>query len=340
LKKIVRLAAALMLPVLFLAGQEKPPAFPVLKGPYLGQTPPGMAPELFAPGIVSTELNTRDIAISPDGKEIYFCVNLANFTFSTILVTRQKNGVWTEPEVMEHMENPGYWSIEPCISADGEKFFFMSNRPDQAKNEVKGDEDIWVMDRIGNAWGEPYNLGLPVNSDSAEFFPSLAKNGSLYFTRRDEKTGIESIFRCRFQNEKFQEAEELPAQVNSGQTRFNAFVAPDESYIIVPVYGRRDSLGSTDYYIAFRSPDDTWSEPVHMGEGISTPGGGEYSASVSPDGKYLFFMSSRALPETAWPEKLTAAFLHGLHANLGNGNSSIYWVDARVIESLRPKKTQ
>jgi hypothetical protein len=29
--------------------------FPVLKGPYLGQKPPGMTAEIFAPGIISTE---------------------------------------------------------------------------------------------------------------------------------------------------------------------------------------------------------------------------------------------------------------------------------------------
>ena len=29
--------------------QEKTADFPVLKGPYLGQKPPGMTPEIFAP---------------------------------------------------------------------------------------------------------------------------------------------------------------------------------------------------------------------------------------------------------------------------------------------------
>jgi Tol biopolymer transport system component len=280
------------------------------------------------------------MAISPDGKEIYFCVNLGEFTFSTILVTRLRDGAWSEPEVMAHMEDPRCWNIEPCISSDGKRFFFMSNRPDPATGESKGDEDIWVMERVGDGWGEPRNLGLPVSSDHLEFFPSLTRDGTLYFARRDKASGEEAIFRSRLHDGKYQEPEKLPPQVNSGQTRFNAFVAPDESYIIVPTYGRKDSLGSTDYYVSFRNPDDSWTEAVNMGERINTAGGGEYSPSISPDGKYLFFMSSRVLPETAWPEKLTAAFLHGLHAKLGNGNSSIYWVDARVIESLRPKKSQ
>jgi hypothetical protein len=48
-------------------------------------------------------------------------------------------------------------------------------------------------------------------------------------------------------------------------------------------------------------------------------------------------MSSRVLPKEEWPEKLTTAFLHGLHTKLGNGNSSIYWVSTQIIDELRPK---
>lgn len=42
----------------------------VLHGPYLGQKPVGSLPEIFAAGIVSTGLYTRDIAITLEGKEI------------------------------------------------------------------------------------------------------------------------------------------------------------------------------------------------------------------------------------------------------------------------------
>jgi hypothetical protein len=337
MKTLIHLLVFTFLISVFSIAQQTTSELPKLTGPYLGQKLPGTTPEVFAPGIVSSELNTRDIAITPNGKEIYFCVNLANFTFSTILVTREVDGSWTQPEVMEHMEDPEYWNIEPCISADGKKFFFMSNRPDKTKNETKGDEDIWVMDWVGDEWGEPYNLGVPVNSESAEFFPSLTRDGTLYFTRREEKSGVEYIYRSRLLNGKYQEPEKLPAQVNSGRTRFNAFIAPDECYIIVPVYGKKDSLGATDYYIVFRNPDDSWSEPVNMGQGINTADGNEYSSYVSPDGKYLFFMSSRVLSKEEWPEKLTAAFLHGMHVKLGNGNSSIYWVSTKIIDDLRPK---
>lgn len=330
------------LSVCFLAGRGTvPPAdaameLPVLRGPYLGQKPPGLEPELFAPGIVNTGMFTRDVAMMPDGREVYFCVALGNYAWSTILVSRELDGRWTEPEVVLHMENPGILNFEPCISPDGKKFYFLSTRPDPSKNEKEGDQDIWVMDRVGDGWGPPYNLGGPVNTDQPEYFPSVTRDGTIYFTRAEKDGRTSFIYRARWAENRFLEPEKLPLQVNCGASQFNAFIAPDESYLIVPVFGRKDSLGGTDYYVVFRGADDTWGEPVNMGDKVNTAGGAEFSPYVSPDGKYFFFMSSRFLPRDKWPAKLTSKILREVYNKSPNGNSAIYWVDARVIESLRP----
>ena len=311
--------------------------FPVLTGAYLGQKPPGDEPELFAPGIVSTGIATRDVAITPDGNEIYFCVSVGGFNYSTILVTRQVNGRWTEPEVAPFATHPDYLNFEPCISPDGQRFFFLSNRPDRVAGEVQpGDQDIWAMDRAEDGWGEPYNLGPPVNSDDEEYFPSVTQDGSIYFTRQERGSPIGTIYRSRFVDGRYTEPERLPEQVNSGRSQFNAFIAPDESYIIVPVLGRADSYGSVDYYIVFRDENDRWSEPVNMGAKVNTFRGGEYSPYVTRDGRYFFFMSTRTLPPEKQPEKLSWQFLMKAHNQPQNGNSDIYWVDAGFINALRP----
>jgi len=314
-----------------------PEDIPVLKGRYLGQRPPGLEPELFAPGFINTGMYTRDVAMTPDGNELYFCVSVGN-NWNTILVTREVNGRWAEPEVVPHMNDPDYLNFEPCISPDGKKFYFLSTRPDPSKGEKAGDQDIWAMDRLGAGWGEPYNLGGPVDTDLAEYFPSVTRDGTLYFTRAEKDGRTSSIYRARWKDGRFQEPEKLPAQVNSGPTQFNAYIAPDESYIIVPVFGRKDSLGGTDYYVVFRNADDTWNEPVNMGPGINTANGGEYSPYVSPNGKYFFFMSSRFLPREKWPAKLSYSHLRSAFSGMPNGDSAIYWVDARVIESLPPSR--
>jgi len=96
-------------------------------GPYLGSELPGNEPELFAPGIVANGYQTRDVAITPDGNELYF--GAFSSRYYTILVSKKVNDGWTKPRVMRQMEDPSYMNIEPAINADGSKFFFASQRP-------------------------------------------------------------------------------------------------------------------------------------------------------------------------------------------------------------------
>ncbi len=307
-----------------------------LTGDYLGQELPGLTPKLFAPGIVSTGLSERDMAITPDGNEIYYSgVVGANHNFSAILVVKRVEGRWSKPEVAPFSGH--FMDLEPAISPDGQRFFFLSNRPLPGAEEPLGGEDIWVMERTAEGWGAPSNLGPPVNSAAPEFFPSVTRDGTLYFTRRGEGRS-ETIFRSRLVDGAYSEPEELGPEVNSGQTQFNAFIAPDESYLLVCVWGRDDSLGGVDYYVVFRSADDVWSEPINLGEGINMAEGTEWSPYVSPDGRYFFFMSSRAtIQEGHSPERLDYEDMQRLHALPMNGNSDIWWVDAEVIARLRPE---
>lgn len=315
-------------------GCEAASNFPELRGPYLGQEPPGLEPRIFAPGIVSTGLATRDIAMTPDGTELYFSVTLGGR--SMIMETRQHNGVWTEPAVAPFSGR--FLDIEPTISPDGKRFFFLSTRPQAGQEEKPGwvYQDIWVMDREGDAWGEPYNLGPPVNSDAPEYFPSVTTDGTMYFTR-EGKDRVSATWRSRLVDGAYTDPEMLGPEVNCGRDRFNVFVAPDETFAIVPNVGREDSLGGVDYYVVFRSDDDTWFEPVNMGPAINQPEGREWSASLSPDGEYLFFMSSRAYGETDIPlTSKSITDLVGLSTQPGWGSSDIWWVSAEVIEQLRP----
>ena len=100
--------------------------------------------------------------------------------------------------------------------------------------------------------------------------------------------------------------------------------------------GRPDSLGGADYYISFRKDDGGWTEPKNLGAPVNSEDGQEYSASLSPDGRFLFFMSGR-LAEGVKPKTLDFNSLQALRVQPGNGNPAIWWVDAGFIEGLRAK---
>jgi hypothetical protein len=300
-------------------------------GDFFGEKAPGDSAVIFAPGFISTPLYTRDITFTPDGKEAYFCVSAQNYNliFETL---KDSKGKWSIPKPASFIEHFEYMYFEPFIDFDGKKMYFFSNMPD--KDSIKGDEDIWYTERTSNGWSQPKNLGYPVNTEGSEFFPTLTKKGTLYFTRQQKGDENSYIFRSKQVNGKFQEPEKLPAEVNCGSARFNAMVSPDEDYIIVPAMGMTNNPG-TDYYFVFNLGNNTWSEPVNAGNQMNSKARREFSASLSYNGKYVFFMSDRG------SEEMTDFNLFDLvnkSASILNGNSNIYWVGVDFIENLRPKK--
>ena len=326
-------AIALTAALVPLQSKDTEPRFTDRTGPYLGEKPPGMTPEVFAPGLVSTGGFERDVAITPDGGEIYFALAGPAYQYTTIVVTRLVDGRWTEPAILPGLDDPRYLHLEPALSVDGNTLYFLSTRPDTAAGGTAGNQDIWFLARTPGGWSAPRNLGPPVNTALPEYFPSLTRDGTIYFTREEAGSRVSSIWRARRAGSGYREPEKLPPQVNSGRSHFNAFVAPDEGYLIVPIEGRADSIGGCDYYVVFRTPDDRWSQPINLGPAVNTKGSQEFSPYVSPDGKYFFFMSSRP----AVPDRLTFRLFRNLHDRPGNGNADIYWVDAGLVTSLRAK---
>ena len=304
---------------------------PVIQGDFLGETPPSDSAVLFAPNIVSTGVNERDLAITPDGNEIFFCREVGGFRYTTIFYTQRIGDIWTTPEVFKYCDNPNFKYIEPHISPDGKRLYFISTMPIDSASQPN--EDIWYSDKVDGNWEKPKNLGSPVNTKSKEFFPSVTLNGTIYYTHLDTVAKDEFIYRSRLVNGMYQQPEKLGPNVNIGQARYNAFVDPTESYIIIPAFGMPDSHGGTDYYISFRNSADQWSQPLNMGDKINSANPREWSAAVTPNGKYLFFMS--AIQGNNKISELNAQAFQNFHNAPQNGNTDIYWINTSFIDDLR-----
>lgn len=312
------------------SGSEK---FRVLEGDYLGQEQPGTQAQLFAPGVVCTGLNERDTAISPDGKEFYFSILVRRRGF--IIYMKQEKGKWSKPEVVSFTGK--YSDLEPAFSSDGKKLFFVSNRPLSGNEEPKKDYDIWFVERKGSGWGEPQNPGPPLNSTANEFYPSVTKSGAIYFcSRLKGSIGGEDIFKSKLIDGKYTEPENLGEAINTKGEEFNAFVAPDESYIIYTTVGRGPGIGGGDLWINFRKEDGTWSNAVNMGENVNSTSL-DYCPFVTADGKFLFFTSQREKLANYSKIPLTYDELKKIFKESGNGEGDIYWISTKIIEELRNK---
>jgi len=315
---------------------------PNLNLPYLGQKPPGMTPELFAPDIIATGYYERDITISSDGTEIFYGILTGRHV--TILCTRLENGNWTEPEIAPFARSSQYFFLEPCFSTDGKTVYFLSTIPPDGKEPKPGwgYQNIWACDKKSDGtWGEIYNPDTALNRTNSQFYPSLTKTGTIYFTRSDEQTGKSKILRARKNGNSFDTPELLPPVVNGNDNIYNPFISPDESFLIGCVENKNNEInpGFSNYYIFFRDSNDNWSEGIPFGPDINIKGSNAISASVSPDEKYLFFSARKT--SDRMQEISSGNTLGSIKEFLNspqNGNYDIYWVSTGVIEALRPKK--
>ena len=293
----------LVLLVKFSFGQQ----FTDLYGDYLGQTPPGDTPVVFARGIVST--NDREHwtpRFSPDGNEVYWWSirnNNDNEWLDFHRTMRRIGDRWMAPEISPY-------DNAPIFSPDGKRLYFGSKK--------EGDDPYYV-EKQGDRWSEPKSLNLVTRFPEVRFayFPSIASNGTLYFMGylEGQRSNI-AIYRAELIKGEYAKPELLPSSINTpGDSILNwtPYVAPDEIYLI---FCSRRMIPKDDYgdlYICFRQSDGSWTDRISLGEPINS-NGLERFPSVSPDGKYLFF--TRDTP---------------------GYDEDVYWVSAKIIDRLREK---
>jgi hypothetical protein len=302
-------------------------------GEYLGQQPPGLEVELFAPGIISTAMSEANSVFSPDGSEFYFAVWPGPGHGTTVFSTRMKNGRWTVPEVPEFLR--GVSAIDVAIAADGQRFFFCSNRSRTPDGPTENNFDIWYVDRLPDGrWGEPINPGPPLNSDRHDFYPTVTRDGVMYFhSMREGGLGGRDLYRAELVDGRYQMPENLGAVINTNSNEGDVLVAPDESFLIFVSVGHDPTDGDSSLWISFRSEDGSWLPPHNMGlymAGDPT----DYCPMLSPDGRYLFFSSNRFGPENSGVD-LDYQTLREINHGPGGGFSDVYWVDTAIIERAR-----
>jgi Tol biopolymer transport system component len=265
---------------------------------YLGQTPPGDTPVIFAQGIVSTgNLHSR-LAISPDSKEMFWTAfdMSSGKPVAKLMHVAYRNGQWT------NSQTPSFASMgeiaNPLFSPDGKKLFF---------NRKEGNSG-WTtqyVERTDSGWCMPRSDGFLLNTSS-----SFTRSGTVYFS--DAMTGKlwnRGTYSAQYSPNGYLNRQALDTVINSPYIDYTPYISPDETYLMFS--SSRPLVDENMFlFISFRNTDGTWSRPQKMNEKMNLSGNARFPT-ISPDGKYLFFCGD-------------------------DGN--MYWVDIKVIEKMRPQK--
>jgi Tol biopolymer transport system component len=171
---------------------------------------------------------------------------------------------------------------------------------------------LWSSTKTRDGWTNPIRFQAPINQ-GFDTWPSLSVDKTLYFhSGRPGGLGRSDIYMSQPEKGEYKNVKNLGKIINTKYTEHDPYVAPDGSYLLYSSF-KPGGYGEDDIYITYRKVNGTWTTPSNLGDKINS----KYSDNrvyVSPDGKYLFYTSTRT------------------------GNLDIYWVDAKIIEQLKEKK--
>jgi hypothetical protein len=271
-----------------------------------------IAPELFAPGTISDAREQWRITFSRDGSTAYFAASEQFFPFSrkaTIYVSRFNGSGWSAPDTA--MFSGKYSDMDPALSPDGRRLYFSSIRP--VNGVVRGDLDIWMVEQNGRGWSDPIHLGPEVNSIGDELYPSVARDGALYFAsgpRAPAPGQHYDIYRAMPSSTPpsarngvmpprpwFTEGEPLDSTVNRAPRPgdpnlqsawdFNPEISADGTMLVFTSL-RPGGHGLGDLYVSHLAKGK-WTTAVNLGPAVNTAAD-EYHPTLSRDGEWLYFV--------------------------------------------------
>jgi len=283
-------------------GQDE---FPVLEGPYFGQKPPGLIPEVFAPDLISVEGRYEfGVSFSPDLKELYFIVLdvIDGKEGNTAIFYSQLEGQkWSRPKKADFTNGVMNYELLPHVSLNGNRIYFSAGTAD-TKDGSRKSAGVWFVERNEGNWGKAKKLNLPLSLGRVSDF-NQGPNGDIFLTKMSEK-------KMYYSEGNIGDIPNIKAlDIDFG---VHGFIAPEGDYLLVNAYIKEGSRSDHDLFVIFKKKDNTWSKPINLGASINT-NYSETVARITPDGKFLFF---------------------GRYNEPGE-LSNIYWVSTKVITQLK-----
>lgn len=205
------------------------------------------APELFAPGTVSTAASEVRLTLSPDGQTAaWFSRNRPGGAGEyDIWISKRDSTGWAAATPASF--NSPHRDFDPAFSADGRFIYFCSNRPGGL-----GGDDIYRVPVLENAFGVVEHLGANVNSTRDDWAPMLSPdNNTLLFSSNGNGAHRLDLFSARrLPDNSFVRAAALPGAINTGADEFDATFLADN---LTVVFSRAPDINVDRITLAYAS---------------------------------------------------------------------------------------
>jgi len=303
------------------------PALAVLLAAVLaGDTAP--APEMVAPGVISTEFDEFGGALTPDGDTMYFSRGVTRSYTYAILRSHRTRAGWSTPEIAPFSGR--FRDHDPILAPDGRRLYFASDRPIDGVRPTT--YHIWVMDRTPTGLSDPRVLGAPFDQFGFLWFLSETRDGVIYFNAQPDN-GPARIYMTRRTATGYTAPELLPSEVNiPNWDAREPYISPDDSFMVFDA-GPAGAVNLYDLYVSDHR-NGAWT-PARKLTALSTPTR-DYSPRITADGQWLYYTTEHGFADPPLDRALTyeemERSLHGVLNGLGN----IYRVPIAAVHDTTP----
>lgn len=215
-------------------------------------------PQLLSFSDFPEDIDPGAAFISADGRKLYLTgCGWSRESGCDLYVSEWENGVWSMPQRLMGTVNTQSWESQPCVSSDGKELYFVSRR--------SGNADIYcALRNADGTWGEPKNLGAPINTKGTEMAPFLHPDGhTLYFSSEKHvgMGGFDLFMSRRGADGQWQTPVNLGFPINTQGDEINFFVAADGKTAFISSQ-REGGQGGYDMY-TFQLPEEIRSDSAN-----------------------------------------------------------------------------
>lgn len=212
-----------------------------------------MKPQEFSIN-VNSKTHEGPLTFNRNGTVMYFTRN--NTTTSGVRqadskgVTRLKiyearKGEFDWESIVElPFNNNEYSTCHPTLSVDGRRLYFSSDMPGGY-----GGFDLYFVEKRGDTWSQPINLGKEINTPENEVFPFIHETGVLFFASdgRTNSYGGLDIFMVNLTSNDWSSVVNIGLPFNSPQDDLGFILDPDSRFGFF-TSNRSKGLGGDDIY--------------------------------------------------------------------------------------------
>ena len=215
-------------------------------------------PQLLSFSDFPDDIDPGAAFISADGRKLYLTgCGWGRDSGCDLYVSVWENGVWSRPRKLGGNINTSSWESQPCVSSDGRELYFVSRR--------NGNADIYrALRNADGTWGEPQNLGAPINTKGSEMAPFIHPDGHTLYFSSDKHIGMggfDLFMSRRGEDGQWQEPVNLGFPINTNGDEINFFVAADGKTAFISSQ-REGGRGGYDIY-SFELPEEIRSDSAN-----------------------------------------------------------------------------